>query len=263
MVRLHMASTHNAVVVASVAAVDSYNLDVALAHRAAALLTFLQPRKTSELAVYELLDQLGKEKLERESRGLNHWDKHAPQFLSRIVRQARQDKRRRHQEAEAFLRAKHREAVRFALAIVGSTSAAEIVVAETYRELLEGGATIPGFFPALVCNGRDYLDSQASHQRRFAPLEEALPPSWSSEEDGPVFATADPISHRFDDQDPLDILIAREEEIARERQIQKAKEIARGCRKYRWVRAKNWAQELGIMSATNESVTEMTGSTDR
>ena len=54
----------------------------------------------------------------------------------------------------------------------------------------------------------------------------------------------EPFSHHSEDRDPLDILIAREEEESRRERVEKAMEIARGCRKYRWVRAKNWARDL-------------------
>jgi len=242
MVRLHMASTHNAVVVSAVA-VDSSNSDIELAHRAAALLTFLQPRKTSVLAVHEMLDQLGKEKIERESRGLNHWDKHAPQFLSLIVRQARSEKRRRHQEAEAFFRPKHREAVRFALAIVGSTAAAEIVVAETYRELLEGGTPVANFFTALVGNARNYLARASYRQEKFLSPEEAFTPNYRSSDSGEgdeeSFAL-EPASHHLEDQDPLDILIAREDEEQRRQMVMQAKEDPR----WRYIKLREWAAPL-------------------
>jgi hypothetical protein len=257
-----MASTHNAVVVT----VDSYNPDVALAHRAAALLTFLQPRKTAELVVPALLDQLKNEKIDRESRGLNHWDKYAPQFLSGLVWQVRREKRLRYQEAEAFFKAKHREALRCALAIVGNFAAAEAVVSDTYRELLMGSATIAGFFAALVCNARNYLESDACRRDKFVPQDDAFSRrnsgSDNADGDDQVGFEIEPMSHRRDDQDPLNILIAREDDETRRREIETAKTIARGCRKYRWVRAKHWSQDLDIRPVSAESVTDSGASPD-
>ena len=105
-----MAPTHNSVAVQS---------DVQLARRAAFLIGSLEPRRKPEQLVTELLSQLSHEKNSRESRGLNHWDEHAPQFLGALVRRSRAERRRRHSDAEAFYKAKRREALRFARVIVG------------------------------------------------------------------------------------------------------------------------------------------------
>lgn len=242
-----MALTYKVVAVAS--AVDSVNPDVELSHRTAALLAVLQPRRDSEQVVLELLDQLKSEKLAREARGLNHWSEHAPKFLGSIVRQARRERQRRYQEAESFHTARRREVLRFARAIVMDGAAAETVASDTYRELLEGSATIPGFFTALVCNARDYMQGEAYRRGKFVPLDEAFTPSFSIADDegsGGETPSFEPMSHRLEDQDPLDILIAREDDATRQREIEKAKTIAMGCRKYRWVRAKNWARDLGL-----------------
>src|ERR1035437_3519705 len=138
-----MAPTHNTV------AVYSANLDAQLAQRTVMLIGVLRPRRRADQVVAELLDQLKLEKLDCESRGLNHWGEHAPRFLRGLVRQARAEKRRRHQEAVDFDQVKRREVLRFARAVVGDSAAAEIVAAETYRELLEGGTTVGQFFMAL------------------------------------------------------------------------------------------------------------------
>lgn len=237
-----MAHTHNAVAVTPGVAVDSKK-DVDFAHRAAALLIRLKPCLDTEKVVHELLSQQRLEKLARESRGLNHWSEHAPRFLAQAVRQARQDRLRRYQEAEAFYKARHREIVRFARAIVGDLAAAETVASDTYRELLEGGATIPGFFAALVCNARNYLEAEAYRRDKFVPQDEAFNPSFGSadtegdEGDVPSF---EPMSQRLEDQDPLDILIAREEEEARQRLVTAAKEDPR----WRYIKRRDWAAPL-------------------
>jgi hypothetical protein len=233
-----MAPTHNAV------AVYSTNLDAQLAQRTAMLMGSLRPRRRAEQVVAELLDQLKVEKLDRESRGLNHWGEHAPRFLRGLILQARAEKRRRHQEAAGFFKAKRREVLSFARAVVGDTAAAEIVAAETYRELLEGGTTTGQFFMALVANARNYLARQAYQREKVDSLEEAFCPQGGSPEelggeDGEIEAF-EPPSHRFDDQDPLDILIAREDEAERQILVAAAKQDPR----WRFIKRKKWAQPL-------------------
>lgn len=234
-----MAPTH----IVAASAVDSVNQDVELSHRVAALLVHLQPRKNPERIVHELLDQLKTEKLSREARGLNHWSQHAPQFLSGIVRQARREKERRYQEAAAFYKTRHREVLRFTRAIVMDDAAAETVASDTYRELLEGSATIPGFFTALVCNARNYLEAAAYRRDRFVPVDEAFTPSFSivdNEGGEGAILLLEPMSHRLEDQDPLDILIAREEEIAHRQMVAVAKEDPR----WRYIKLRDWAAPL-------------------
>ncbi|OGS00251.1 MAG: hypothetical protein A2V88_12195 [Elusimicrobia bacterium RBG_16_66_12] len=236
-----MAHTHNAVAVAS--AVDSIGRDVELAHRAATLRVRLKPSLDPEKVVHELLSQQRVEKLAREFRGLNHWEEHAPKFLARVVRQARQDRLRRYQEAEAFYKAKHREIVRFSRVITGDSAAAEIVASDTYRELLEGSITLAGFFAALVANGRNYLARRSYRQGKCVPLDEAFTPTFGStdmeggEGEAPSF---EPISHRLEDQDPLELLIAREEETTRRRLVAAAKEDPR----WRYIKRRDWAAQL-------------------
>ena len=231
-----MAPTHNAV------AVQSVEFDIQLARRAAVLIGSLQPRRKPEQVVVALLEQLKQEKLTRESHGLNHWDAHAPRFLRGLILQARVDKLRRHREAEEFYKAKRREALRFARVIVGNSAAAEAVAAETYRELLEGGTTSGNFFSALVGNARNYLEGEARRQERFQPLEIA---GEAEREDGASF-THEPLSHHFEDQDPLEILIARENQEETHRQIEAAREIAQSDWRYCWIGQKKWGRELGI-----------------
>ena len=235
-------------VVPAAVAVDS-KLDPKLTRRAAALLIRMQPYKKSKEVVGELRAQLKKEKRERDSAGLNHWKEHAPQFLARIVRQARQDRLRRREETEALYKARHAHIVRVARLIVNDPAGAEAVAAETYRELLLGITTLAGFFTALICNARNYLAADPYREGKLLSLEEAFALSHRSADDPNEDGTGlqlEPMSHHREDQDPLDILIAREDAAENRRQIEKAKEIARGNWDYRWIRGKNWARSLGL-----------------
>ena len=235
-----MAPTYNAV------AAQSVSFDAQLAGRAAVLIGSLRsrPRRKPEQVVSELIEQLKQEKFDRESRGLNHWDEHAPKFLGGLIRQARAEKRRRHQEAANFYRAKRREILSFARAIVGDSAGADVVAAETYRELLEGGTTSDRFFMALVGNARNYLARQTYGREMFVTLEEAFGPQGDSPEgsDGEEgeSLSLEPMSHRLEDQDPLDILIAREDEEERQKLVAAAKQDPR----WRYIKLRDWAAPL-------------------
>ena len=233
-----VAPKHNAVVVA----VNPVSLDVQLAYRAAAVLNVLQPRKITELVVHELLDEMRVAKLARETRGLNHWDEHAPKVLAGIIRKARREKIQRHQEAEIFFKTRHSEVLRFARAIVKDYAAAEAVASETYRELLEGRTTVANFFAALVANARNYMMRRSYQRDKVVPLDEAFAPSYmdsDSGDDGEVLAF-EPVSQGREDQDPLDILIAREEEEAHRQRVATAQQDPR----WRYIKRRDWAQPL-------------------
>ena len=233
-----MAPTQTAV------AVPSVSSDVQLARRAAVLIGSLRPRQKPEHAVADLLERLQREKQQREAHGLNHWDAHAPRFLGALVRQARAEKQKRHQEAEAFYKAKRREILSFARAVVGDAPAAEVVAAETYRELLEGGATLSHFFMALAANARNHLARQSYQRERFSSLEESFDATAGElhafEAAEGERASFEPLSHHREDQDPLEILIAREEEQERAQLVAQAKQDPR----WRFIKRKKWAQQL-------------------
>lgn len=241
-----MAPTHTAVA----ASVAVSHPDAELARNAAASL--VQPHKTPEKIAGDLLERLQKVKLLRESRGLNHWEEFAPAYLQKLL--ARHEAARRARIGE-FLRAEHSTAVARAAALLGNRVDAEDVVSETFLELLEGRTSIPHFYHALKANILNRLEGLRNRAKQTAALEKIISPAalcvdqvaWGPE--GVDTLTLEPLSPHPEDQDPLDILIAREREEARRQRVAKAIEIARGCRKYRWVRAKNWARDLKIRVA--------------
>ena len=243
-----MAPTHTVVAAVAVHPVRESEL----IRRVAKLLVRIQPHKKTKKVVIDLRNRLETERREREAAGLNHWSEHAPHFLASVVQQARAERLRRHAEAAELRRTKHAQIVRVAALIVGDVSAAEAVASETYRELMLGIATLPGFFQALICNARNYLAADLYREGRFVSLEDAFLPAFAGvgepDVDGGECISTEPASLRSNDQDPLDILIAREDAVEREQLVQKAKEIARWNRDFRWIRAKDWAKDLGIMA---------------
>ena len=75
-------------------------------------------------------------------------------------------------------------------------------------------------------------------------MEEAFCPQGGSPDalggaDGEI-ETFEPPSHRFDDQDPLDILIAREDETERQKLVAAAKQDPR----WRYIKLREWAATL-------------------
>lgn len=240
-----MAHSHTAVVVPT--AVDSVKLDIGLSHRVAAVLLRLHPRKDPEQVVHDLLDQLKVEKLSREARGLNHWSEHAPKFLSGIIRKARREKKARYEKAETFFRTNHSEAFAFACAALKDRDEAEEIVAQTYVEFLEGKTTEEHFFRALKLNILNRQQRMAYEKTLLETTVETFESREASGEDGEGDErTWDPISARTEDQDPLDILIARQDSKAKKRQIRKAMKIAQTDWRYCWIGQKQWGRELGI-----------------
>jgi len=244
-----MATAHYAVPAAPVVvvtpAVTTIQPDIELAHRAADLLVVLTPARDIEKTVVDLIDQMSAEKFSREKIGLNHWSEHAPMFLARIVREERLARLRRRQALETFRRSHHSEVLAYAYAAFKDRDEAEDVVSQTYIEFLEGRTDEKKFLRALKMNILDRQRRQAWQRERFQAAEESFESRESSgadtEGDG---AAWEPRSYRRDDQDPLDILIALEDDRERRREVSKAMVIARGCRKYRWVREKDWAKSL-------------------
>ena len=226
---------------AVVAAVNSK--DTELAENAASLLVSSLPKKTREQIVQELLSRLQQEKKNRELQGLNHWEEYAPQYLGRIVK--RHDGKRRAAIAD-FIAARHEEALQFVCRITGNQDLAEKVLGQTYVELLEGRTTIPFFFRALKLNARNALEKQCNERNRFQSLD-SMPSGCRSDYEPEMESEAQEfVSPHSDDQDPLAILIQREEAATVQREIYEAREIAETDRRFWWIRQQKWARDLQI-----------------
>ena len=244
-----MATAHHAVVPAAVV-VNPLLLDLELARRAATLLTSHLPEKTREQITVDVLGRLETEKLARELKGLNHWTEHAPKALDSILKKIRLEAAARREVLTVFYKVNHGGALAFACAALRDQDEAEDAVSQTYVELL-GGKTTPGhFFRALKNNILDRQRNRGRELEKFVPAGEVFEPGLAQgdefEENEVSF---EPPSTRFEDQDPLDILIAREDQEENRRLIEKAKQIAQQERKFCWIGQKQWGQELGISTA--------------
>lgn len=235
-----MAPTQTVVAVAVTAAAVSHP-DAELARNAAAAL--VRPHKTAEKIAEDLLERLQKVKHLRESRGLNHWGEFAPAYLQQLL--TRHEARRRARIGE-FLRAEHSTAVARAEALLGNRVDAEDAVSETFMELLEGRTSIPHFYHALKGNVLNRMEGLRNRAKQTASLERLVSPAVLSLEqvawgpEGVDTLSLEPASHHPEDQDPLDILIAREERTQSRREVEAAMQDPR----WRYIKRRDWAAGL-------------------
>jgi DNA-directed RNA polymerase specialized sigma24 family protein len=228
-----MAPTH--VVVADAVAVS--HPDAELARRAAT--SFVRPQKNSEQIAEDLLRRLVKTKLRRESRGLNHWEEFAPAYLQKVL--ARHESRRR-AGIESFFRIERDKAIARATAMLGDREDAEEIVGETFLELMEGRTAVGHFYRALWANLVNRWEKVQKESSSFVSIEKVVMSAGASGSaeagsEGGGDAVEDFSSFRPDDQDPLDILIAREERAESRRMVQDAMRDPR----WRYIKRRDWA----------------------
>lgn len=154
----------------------------------------------------------------------------APQHPSEVVAELFADLSRRSREEahSAFLAANHARAVAFAQEILGDRAEAEDAVSQTYLELIERRTRRRHFYRALKANARDRRRSLARQAARCEGLEAAL---------------SEPLSHREEDLDPLEILVLREQREVDRAALQEAVKDPR----WRYIRRRKWARELGAL----------------
>lgn len=87
------------------------------------------------------------------------------------------------------------------------------------------------------------MEGEAYRRGKFVPVDETFGPSFGGADaeggEGEI-PSFEPSSHRLEDQDPLDILIAREEETVRRRTVAAAKQDPR----WRYIKRRDWAAPL-------------------
>lgn len=237
-----MAPEYNAVLAALRAAAVARQ-DSVLAEKAASFLAHNLPEKSRAQVVEELLSRMREEKAIRDSCGLNHWEEHGPEFLARLVTTRNATHR---QVVGDFIAARHEEAMQFAFRITGNHDLAEKVLGQTYVELLEGRATLPFFFHALKLNARNALEKQANERSRFESLDSMVSRRRGDSDPDGESETQEFVSPHAEDQDPLEVLIQREEAATTQREIGEARLIAENDRRFWWIRQQKWARELEI-----------------
>jgi hypothetical protein len=138
----------------------------------------------------------------------------------------------------------HSSAVEFANRITCDRYLAETVVSQTYIELLQGRTTIALFYHALKMNARDALRLQQIERGRFESLDHMVAEDSSRKSAGydslGESERADFQSHRWDDQDPIDVLIQREDRAELDQMVQTTLKDPR----WRYIKRLKWASPL-------------------
>lgn len=223
--------------------------EVRLVEAAAARLTASLPKKSTREIVEDLLSRLRKKRERRESTGGNHWESYCPSYLERLVTKFRVGDPLR--QVVRFIVVNHDSAVEFASRITRDAYLAETAVSQTYIELLKGQTTVTLFYHSLKMNARDLLRRRATERQRNDSLDtmvsaaratralasEPVDPDAAEEIDFP--------STRLEDQDPLEILLAKEEHRETNDEIEYAVRNVR-CRGNRWILQTEWWKESGL-----------------
>lgn len=147
---------------------------------------------------------------------------------------------------ESFYRKSRRRSREIAWRITRHSVLVGEAISRTDRELREGKTDTKHYFRALKMNARDLLKARAAERARFVSLDELLSSTRGAAAEGEGDArheaeALDFASPRFDDQDPLEILMAREDEAERERLVQAAMRDPR----WRYIKRRDWARSLG------------------
>ncbi len=230
--------------VATAVAAQPQSREAVLAQEAASKLAASLPHKPASEVVEDLLARLARRRRLRDASGLNHWESYCPSYLEKLVRRFQTGDPLR--QIIRFIVVNHASAVEFATRITCDADLAESAVSRTYIELLKGGTTITLFYHALKMNARNLLEARARELKRFEPLEgltSAATPMPAPDEPGSETPeAADFSSPRLEDQDPMDILIARQEQRERIDELDYALRAVR-CRGSRWIRQQKWWRE--------------------
>lgn len=168
--------------------------------------TRLDPGFTQALRqslICELLGRLAVEKKHREALNLNHWKEYAKTRIRSLAEELRAD---RALKVAAFVEANRKRWTALARRVTRNAPLADQAVTQTAWELWEGRTREEVSSRALVMNARDLLDGCHAESRRLVSLEGMVSAAWAR---GQV---QDFPSARPDDQDPLAVLLAREEQ---------------------------------------------------
>lgn len=196
----------------------------------------------------EVLKRLFADKIRRRIRNLDHWNDYAP---SRVSRLAADIMEQRNSRIAAYLKSQRKDIQELAWRITRNWDLAEKAITQTCIELWEGRTREDVFLRALKMNGRDLLEKRATELRHACSLKcllaatgtrkvQTSEPSLQESRDA-----IDVLSHRPEDQDPLDILIARQEQLECCDELEYA---LRNVRRpgNRWVLQKQWWKKSAL-----------------
>ncbi|MDE2141182.1 MAG: hypothetical protein KGJ84_02055 [Elusimicrobia bacterium] len=235
--------------VATAVAAQPHSREAVLAQEAASKLAASLPAKPASEIVEDLLERLQRRRLLRDASGLNHWESYCPSYLETLVRRFQTGDPLR--QIVRFIVVNHASAVEFATRITCDADLAETAVSKTYIELLKGKTTVTRFYHALKMNCRDLLRRRAREQKRFESLDGLMSAAQAARAnslgcDSDAVDDIDFPSPRLEDQDPLDILIAREEGRERSAELERAIRDVRRTRDNRRILDADWWKESAL-----------------
>lgn len=193
-------------------------------------------RKLRQNLICDLLGRLSSEKEQRRARNLNLREEYTPARISALAEQLLA---KRGEKIRAYLKANWKRLNEMAWRITRDIDLADWAVAQTAWELWEGRTNEDVCYRALKMNARDLLGTRAAGLRRFESLDGMLSAAAARGED------IDFPSHRLDDQDPLDILLAKEEQKEADSELEYAIGNVR-CRENRWILQRKWWKSSGF-----------------
>lgn len=193
-------------------------------------------RKLRQSLICDLLGRLATERKQRAAQNLNHWEEHAP---TRITALAEQLLAERGEKTAAYLTANWDRLNDLGWRVTRDVDLADQAVTRTAWELWEGHTEEDVCYRALKMNARNLLRDRSTDLRRAMSVEGLQTAAAARGED------LDLPSHRLEDQDPLEILLAREAQQETNDELEHAIHSV-GFRENRWVMRKKWWKASGL-----------------
>lgn len=199
----------------------------------------LAPGFTRELRqslICELLGRLSADKSRRQARNLNHWDDYAKTRTRTLAEMLLAERAER---ITAHVKETWDRWDELAWRVTRSATLVDQAIAKTTWELWEGRTHEEVSSRALLMNARDLLESRRTGSRRSESLDSMLAAAAGRGE------SLDFPSHRLDDKDPLDILIARAEQKETDDELTYAIQNVRRSGNW-WILQTKWWQSSGL-----------------
>jgi len=224
--------------------------NVALVEKAAwRLIHGISPDVRTEI-LHQASDQLLRDQSRRIAKNLNHWERYAPARSRELVKRAVDTRNAR---IGQFIKSNEKAMWEQAWRITRNRYLAEKAIVRTCRELWEGRTREDVFFRALKMNARDEMVIRNLERDRCRSLDTARFPQPSTRSEFLRDLEVEPDQADFaspwaDDQNPMEILIQREEKAELGRLVAQAFKDPR----WRYVKRRQWAAPLRVKCAELE-----------
>lgn len=218
--------------------------EIRLARRAISRLAPGFNQKVRQQLICDLLGRLAAEKKLREAKNLNHWQEYAPARISAIGERLLAE---REEAVTTYLKAHFARLNDLAWRITRSVILADLAVIRTGWELWRGDTDENVCYHALKMNARNLLEKRANGTLRAESIEGLMSAAAARGED------LDFPSGRLEDQDPLEVLLARDAEQERNDELSYALRNV-SCRGNRWILQTEWWKKSGFSALTKRGV---------